>query len=143
MRFEKLGVAFEYPDAWSLDVDTDVAGQSGITVAAPGGAFWTVCTYGDEVDPDRCTAAVAEQMRREYSDLDVDAADDEIAGRRLSGYDFNFTCLDLTNTASVRSLAHAGRVHVVFCQAEDGEWERVSPVFEAMTTSLVRGLPPG
>jgi hypothetical protein len=29
----------------------------------------------------------------------------------------------------------------VFCQADDREWDRVSAVFAAMTTSLVRGLP--
>jgi hypothetical protein len=73
-------------------------------------------------------------------DIDVEPASDTISGQTLPGHDFNFYCLDLTNTAAVRTFSTSSAVHVVFCQAEDREWDRVAPVFAAMTTSLVRGL---
>ena len=57
----------------------------------------------------------------------------------LSGADFNFSYLDLTNTAGVRSLAtHQPPVTSFFSQAEDRDWSRLHHVFRAMTTSFVR-----
>jgi hypothetical protein len=53
----------------------------------------------------------------------------------------NFYCLDLTNTAQVRTLETPDAIYLIICQAEDREWERVSPVFAAITTSFVAALP--
>jgi hypothetical protein len=52
----------------------------------------------------------------------------------------NFYCLDLTNTAQVRTLETPHAIYLLFCQAEDREWDRVAPVFAAITTSFVTGL---
>ena len=64
-----------------------------------------------------------------------------MAGHRLDGSDLNFYCLDLTNTAQVRTLTTPDAIYLILCQAEDREWDEVAPVFDAMTTSFVRGLP--
>lgn len=143
MRFERIGLAFDYPDDWLVEVDADGGGgeNPSVTILTPGGGFWSVSRHPGDVDPHRLTEAVVDQMRSEYQDLDVEATSDTILRHELPGFDFNFYCLDLTNTASVRTLRSPDALHVVFCQAEDREWERVSAVFAAMTTSLVRGLP--
>jgi len=80
-------------------------------------------------------------MRTEYQDLDSEPAGNEIAGHALTGLDINFYCLDLTNTAQVRTLETADSIYLLICQAEDREWERISPVFAAITTSFVTALP--
>ena len=80
-----------------------------------------------------------EQLREEYPDLEAYPASDEIFGSSFSGADFNFSYLDLTNTAEVRCLATATACYVFFCQAEDRDWSRLHHVFRAMTTSFVRG----
>ena len=141
MRFARLGLSFDYPDSWTVDTDDDVEGQAAVTVSAPDGGFWSVITHAAGTDPVSLSTAVRDEMRQEYRDLDSEEATDEIAGRRLTGYDFNFYCLDLTNTAQVRTLALTGATYVFFCQAEDRDWERISHVFAAMTTSFLASLP--
>jgi hypothetical protein len=79
-------------------------------------------------------------MRKEYQDLDSETAADKIGGRPLTGFDLNFYCLDLTNTAQVRTLETPDAIYLLLCQAEDREWERVAPVFAAITASFVAAL---
>jgi hypothetical protein len=145
MRFERMGLAFDYPDDWALELDADGGSEAGgspaVTLLSPGGGFWSVSRHEGDGNARLLAEAVVAQMRSEYQDIDVEAASDTIGGRLLPGFDFNFYCLDLTNTAAVRTLQAPGSLHVVFCQADDAEWDRVAPVFAAMTTSLVRGLP--
>ncbi|RLS34784.1 MAG: hypothetical protein DWH79_03685 [Planctomycetota bacterium] len=93
-------------------------------------------------DPDQLATAVVRQMQHEYQDLDIARATETLAGHALEGYDFNFYCLDLTNTAMVRTVSTTNSIHLIFCQAEDREWERVEPIFAAITASLVRRLAP-
>jgi len=139
MHFDRFGLAFDFPDDWAIEVDD---GETSVTSFSPGGGFWTVSAYADAEEPADLAAAVADQMRREFEDLDVEPAAEEVDGRRLDGFDFNFYCLDLTNTATVRAFESEGRSYVVFCQADDREWERIAPIFAAMTASFLRGIPP-
>ena len=145
MRFERMGLVFDYPDDWALELDADGGSEAGgspvVTLLSPGGGFWSVSRHDGDGNARLLAEAVVAQMRSEYQDIDIEAASDSIGGHLLPGFDFNFYCLDLTNTASVRTLQAPGSLHVVFCQADDREWDRVATVFAAMTTSLVRGLP--
>ncbi len=52
-----------------------------------------------------------------------------MAGHELVGYDLAFYCLDLTNTAHVRSLRVAHTTYTIYCQAEDREYEQLKKVF--------------
>ena len=140
MHFASFGLEFDYPDNWSVDTDAGEAESSAVTAIAPDGGFWSVSVHPAGTDTESLAEAVSRQMQEEYRDLDIEAADDEVAGRPLAGFDFNFYCLDLTNTAHVRALATPTATYVVFCQAEDREWDRISPVFAAMTASFVRSL---
>lgn len=140
MRFHRLGIDFSYPDSWSVDTDDAREGAVAVTVYAPDGGFWSVSGHAPGGRPAALAQAVVDQMRGEYRDLDVESAADEVGGHALRGFDMNFYCLDLTNTAQVRTLATPTAVWLLFCQAEDREWDRVAPVFAAMTESFVRGL---
>ena len=142
VQFNRFGMAFEYPDGWAVDTDDAQSGRVAITVYSPEGGFWSVSGHAGGGPPDELTAAVVRQMREEYTDLDAEPAADEVAGLALAGFDLNFYCLDLTNTAQVRTLETPAAVWLIFCQAEDREWDRIAPVFAAMTTSFVRGLGP-
>ncbi len=143
MRFDRFGLAFDYPDNWSVEAD-DAEGQAvAVTVYAPEGGFWSVSGHAPGGDAVKLSAAVVDEMRQEYQELDSEAAETVAAGRALPGYDMNFYCLDLTNTAQVRTLETPTAIYLLFCQAEDREWERVAPVFAAMTASFVGGHPAG
>ena len=138
MRFERFGISFDYPDGWDIDVgDGD---HAAVTVFTPEGGFWSVSGHAAGGRADELAAAVERQMREEYRDLDAETVTEEIGGHHTDGVDMNFSFLDLTNTAQVRAVTLPERIWLVFCQAEDREWERVAPVFAAMTASFVGGL---
>ena len=141
MRFNRFGLAFDYPENWSVDTDDSQDRYAAVTVYSPEGGFWSVSGHAPGGDPGELTQAVLGQMRQEYQDLDSEPAGDEIAGHALVGLDINFYCLDLTNTAQVRTLETPDGVYLLICQAEDREWAKISPVFAAMTASFVAALP--
>jgi hypothetical protein len=141
-RFKARGLCFQYPENWTLDEEDAAAGRRTVTVYSPGGAFWSVAMYAEGSDPRELAQAAVEAMRQEYADMDVEPADETLADRRLAGYDMNFFCLDLTNSAGVRCLRNGRTTYAVFYQAEDRDFERLAEVFRAITTSLIAELRP-
>ena len=55
-----------------------------------------------------------------------------MAGQDLTGYDMNFYCLDLTNTAQVRTYSTPEAAYVIFCQAEDRELRQIEKIFQVI-----------
>jgi hypothetical protein len=140
MRFDRFGLAFDYPDNWSVDTADAADRYATVTVYAPEGGFWSVSGHAPGGNPEELAAAVVGQMREEYRDLDSEPATEIVSGRTLRGQDMNFYGLDLTNTAQVRTLETPQAVYMIFCQAEDREWEQIAAVFAAMTTSFVTAV---
>ena len=140
MRFARLGLVFDHPDNWTVDVDDAAGNQVAVTAYAPEGGFWSVSAHEPGGPPLELAAAVVQELRSQYPELDSEAAADEVRGRVLRGFDVNFYCLDLTNTAQVRTLETPAALYLLHCQAEDREWEATAAVFAAMTASFVAGL---
>lgn len=140
MRFDRFGLAFDYPDNWSVDTDDSQDRYATVTVYSPEGGFWSVSGHAAGGDPAALAETVLAEMRREYQDLDSEPASERIGPHSLEGLDMNFYCLDLTNTAQVRTVETLGGIYLFFCQAEDREWDRIAPVFAAMTASFLQAL---
>ncbi|MBM4020999.1 MAG: hypothetical protein FJ284_01930 [Planctomycetes bacterium] len=140
MHFERFGLAFDHPDNWAVDTSDAEGRFATVTVYSPGGAFWSVSGHAAGGDPAELVDGVVTEMRREYRELDVEPAEDLVAGHRLAGYDLTFYCLDLTNTTLVRTLETDGAIYLILCQAEDREWDEVARVFAAITWSFVAAL---
>lgn len=138
--FDNLGISFQYPDNWQLDEAEVRAGQSAVTVFSPGGAFWSVAIHSSSTDPERTVQAAMNALRREYDSLEAEEISQTINGHALHGFDLNFFCLDLTNTATIRSTKVNGVTYTIYCQAEDREYATIQRVFEAMTLTLLRSL---
>jgi len=139
-KFDKMGISFQYPENWTLDEEDALQGRDSVTVYTPGGGFWSVAVHPSTTDPDQLAQAAVDAMRQEYDSLEVEGAHEAVEGYELKGYDLNFYCLDLINTARVRCVRAGGGVYSVFCQAEDREFDQLALVFQAMTTSLLGGL---
>ena len=137
MHFNRFGLAFDYPENWSVDTDDSRDRYATVTVYSPEGGFWSVSGHAPGGDPRELSAAVVVQMKKEYQDLDSEEAIDDVGAQELPGFDMNFYCLDLTNTARVRTLETPDAIYLIVCQAEDREWDEISPVFDAMTMSFV------
>lgn len=134
--FDKFGIKFLYPDDWTLEVSTD-EDEAGATVYSPGGAFWSVVVRGGEEEPAELANVAVVAISDEYTDVDTEPAEETIAGQELVGYDLNFYCLDLTNTAQIRACNRDGRTLLMIWQAEDREYAEVVKIFRAITTSLL------
>jgi hypothetical protein len=139
-RFDHLGISFQYPENWQLDQADAMQGAPSVTVYSPGGAFWSVMIHPRSADPARLAKAATDAMRQEYEELEAEPVNETLAGHDAVGYDLNFYYLDLTNTASVRSLRTRRQTYTIFYQAEDREFNEVEKVFQAITVSLMDGL---
>jgi len=139
-KFQRLGISFEYPENWTLDEQDAIAGQRSVTVCSPGGAFWSVAEHPRATEPERLAKAAVEAMKQEYEDVEVEAAQETIAGREMIGYDMHFFYLDFLNAASVRCLRTRRTTYTVFYQAEDRDFDKLHMVFRAITTSFLNSL---
>ncbi len=139
-EFRDMGIAFQYPDNWTLDDEEVLEGRRSVTVFSPTGAFWSISIHPRSTNPLALAKEAVEAMRDEYVDPDVEEIHENISGHELVGYDLNFFVMDLTTTARIRCLRTRRATYVVFCQAEDEDLVRVGRVFEAITTSLLRSL---
>ena len=82
MRFDRIGLVFDYPDDWTLELDADGGSEAGgsptVTLLSPGGGFWSVSRHDGYGNARLLAEAVVAQMRSEYQDIDVAAASDTI-----------------------------------------------------------------
>lgn len=132
-------LCFSFPESWKLDKSESSNEADSISVVSPEGGFW--CVRRDLRDTGN--KAVLEQavaaMREIYPELEVEHVVDHVSGAELIGMDMHFFCLDLTGTASVRVWQAVTGKYVIFSQAEDEQLEQLKPIFNAITTSLIRG----
>jgi hypothetical protein len=135
--FDKLGIHFQYPENWTVEMDSAGAGRQTVSVYSPEGAFWTVMRHSADTDPVELAQTALLAMQNEYDELDSETAREQIGEVELVGFDLNFYCLDLTNTAWIRVGITKTATYLLICQAEDREFERISVVFRAMMTSLL------
>jgi hypothetical protein len=136
--FDQYGIHFQYPENWTLEADEQTPAQQSVSVYSPGGAFWSVVSHRRRDDPKELAETALGVMQREYQDLDTEEVHEQVEGVEMVGYDLNFFCLDLTNTALVRAFRTHASSYLVICQAEDREFERLGDVFRAITASLLR-----
>jgi hypothetical protein len=141
--FKKYGVSFQYPENWSLDEEEmeELPEENHVvTVYSPGGAFWSVTVHPRNSNAKKLAAAAVKAMKEEYEQVEVEDVEEACLDKELIGHDFNFIYLDLTNTAQIRGLERPEATYMIFCQAEDREFEIIRKVFQAMTISFLQGL---
>lgn len=139
--FQQDGVRFAYPENWTLENPPDNEAQSEeaqlqVTVSSPGAAFWSLTRYSGLRDLRELADQGLQAMQSEYPALESDPADEVYDGTPIVGYDMNFYCLDLTNSAQIRVFHQGASTLILLSQAEDREFEHVEAVFRAMTVSL-------
>lgn len=135
--YDKMGIRFQYPENWTLEEEDALSGSGAVSVYSPGGAFWSIAIHPRFESPQRLIDAALKAMREEYEGLESEEVQEEVAGHEMLGYDLHFICLDLTNTSRIRCCHTDDATYLLFCQAEDREFESIEAVFQAMTVSLL------
>ncbi len=140
--YDKSGLHLAYPENWTLEETSDTSASEEepkvqLTISSPNTAFWTLALFRGLHDLPGIVEQVIGALLAEYPDLEQSPIEESIAGQTLVGQEVNFMCLDLTNTARVRACHRDGTTLLLFSQSEDRELERVGPVLEAITMSLL------
>lgn len=136
--YDHQGVRFAYPENWKIEHGEDEEATLQVTVASPHTAFWSLSIYPGLRNTRALLDEVLQAMQAEYPDLESNSADEIIDGLQIVGFDLDFICLDLTNTARARVFHRDQNTCLLLCQAEDREFEQIEQVFRAMTLSLLQ-----
>ena len=133
--YDRHGITFQYPADWEVS-EQEQGDECLITVSGPGTSFWSVGLFRDRPSPDLVLETALAAFKDEYPDLDAYDVDDELLSQPTMGYDIEFFCLELVNTARIRSFLAQDFTVLVLCQADDTELESSDPLFEEMSRSL-------
>ncbi|MEX1095796.1 MAG: hypothetical protein WED34_07080 [Planctomycetales bacterium] len=136
------GVRFHYPDDWSLAEDRLEAGVC-ITVAGEGTSFWSISLYEERPRPEDVIDSAVEAFREEYDELDAYSVEARLAGVPNAARDLEFVCLDVLNTACLRSFPAADATAFVLYQGSDRDLEETREALERISASLVCNVPEG
>ncbi len=138
--FEQSGLRFEYPENWTLDEASEDQLEQ-VVVSSPNTGFWHLTKYPHDVALESVFDEALAALRTEYEGMETEPAGDlDVEDHSLMGFNVYFICLDLTNTCWLRGFQTEEATYLLLCQAEDREFPQVSPVFQAMLASLLRGL---
>lgn len=138
--YDRHGITFQYPADWEVS-EQEQGDECLITVSGPGTSFWSIGLFRDRPHPDLVLETALAAYKDEYPDLDSYQAEDEILDQPTNGYDLEFFCLELVNTARVRSFLANDFTVLIMCQADDTELQASEPIFDEMTKSLDCELP--
>lgn len=133
--YEDHGVRFCYPLGWELQ-EQPLEGGVTISVNSPGTSFWSVSLDFNGPDPQQMLQAAVRAFREEYTELDAYPVEAEICHRRTAGRDLEFVCLDMLNSAGLRSFRTGEFTVLILFQGTDDELEQTRDVLEAITSSL-------
>jgi hypothetical protein len=137
--FDDLGIRFEYPDDWELEVvDDDSDGdRATVTVqAADGLAFAMLTLDGDRPAPAELIDEALGAMREEYPNLEAVDSLETIGGHPAVGHDLEFLALDMPNSCVIRAFRTARRTILVFCQWSELDDEDLGPTMALLRKSL-------
>ncbi len=140
--YDQSGLHLAYPENWTLEETLAATANEDeptiqLTISSPNTAFWTLALFDGQHDLSGIVEQVVGALLAEYPDLEQAPLEEAIAGQSLVGQEVNFICLDLTNTAQVRACHRDDTTLLLFSQSEDRELEKVGPVLEAITMSLL------
>lgn len=133
-KYEGLGFSLLYPETWRVDEDPDARS---VNLETPTGAFLSL-TLSDHLQADFERAQKA--MEAEYDEVELEAAEVELAGHTLTGITQRFVFLDLIITSQLLKLETDSKKYLVQIQGEDREIEATLPVFHAILTSMCQSL---
>ena len=135
-QFGGLGIRFRYPDEWTLSEELG-DDEATITVSSPESAFWSVTVLRHRPDPEEVLQASVEVFEDEYAERDVSMHEVTLANRPASAADIDFVCLELTNSAYLRSFRTGQFTVLVLYQLTDEDVDEQQSTLEAISDSLI------
>jgi len=134
--YDRHEIRFAYPDNWVLSEEYQGSDSHCVTLQSPGSAFWMLQAIAADKSNESLATETLRSVKQEYGDVEVVRTEEDIQGKPSIGYDLHFYCLDFIVSAQIRCFTLNERSCVLLYQAEDMEFDRIAPVFAAITASL-------
>jgi len=137
LHYRKAGIRFLYPENWRITDEQLDSSPLSVSVQSPESGFWQLMVYDPHVEPRSLVEQVLTSMRAEYEGVESAVIHDQFADVESLGYDMCFYCLDFLVNARALATRALGKTLLILWQAEDREFDRLEPVFRAITLSLL------
>lgn len=139
--YDRHEIRFVYPDNWELSEEYQGSDSHCVTLQSPGSAFWMLQAVTSSKSLESLATETLRSVKQEYGEVEVLRVDEDIEGIPSLGYDLYFYCLDFLVSSKIRCFTRFDRSCVLLYQAEDTEFDRMLPVFAAITASLFGARP--
>lgn len=130
------GVQFRYPGFWELSEESS-EGSVTVSVATGETAFWCVTLMSDRPPVDEVLRTTRQTYETEYPELDIYEVNESISAYETRGFDVEFVCLELLNTAVIRAFRTGRFTVLILFQGLDDELTEVRGGLEMISQSLV------
>ncbi len=135
--FNEYGISFEYPDDWELSKVVDEKnGEIQIGVAGADSSFWMISLFLVDIPAEDLLKKSLEVFQEEYDELDVYDTKARLAGKECPGYDVEFVCSELINSAFLRVLKTSLFTAFILYQGTDQDLQNSLKDLEAISLSL-------
>lgn len=135
--YRNLGIEFMYPENWTLSQSEGSELPLAIALESPEGSLWMLHVCHAATREADLIEGLMSEFREQYEDFEPTAASQDIVDYHCHGVDAHFYCLDFLVTAQIRVVRTAQHVIGLVSQAESRQFDKQSPVFAAMLTSLL------
>ena len=133
-RFCEHGIAFMYPENWTVESPEEPGWPFTVSAHSPDGAFWQL-TADRATNTDLLDQVVA-AIQQQYEGVELSPVTREIGDERFDGIELNFYVLDFVVTAVALNCSTADNARVLMFQAESRDFDKLAGVFDAMSLSL-------
>ena len=135
-------LSFLYPENWILsEADGDESPDElnrQVSLESPGGGLWWMqSSLASERSEDR-VAEVKAALDEQYENIEWNDVQASFHGFACSGCDGFFYSLDLMICARIRAFTTLDRSILILVQSESRELERLGPVYDAISLSLLQ-----
>lgn len=135
-KYARDGIEFQYPENWALEEEPRTGIPRTISVTAAEGAFWSATLYLTNQPLEQLQHQYAETLESEYDEVELDDVEFKLGEETILATDFQFYCLDFLVHARM-IVTTLGRYNLLITwQAEDRDFDKLEPVFMAITFSM-------
>lgn len=139
-QYDRSGLKFMYPENWVLSDQGDAELPRAVSLETPDGGMWSVHVYDAQTDPDFLIKDTVTTLEETYPDLEVTPAEHTFPEFTGTAVDTIFFCLDFLVRIKLTTLQTPDYQIMVWYQAEDRDFDKQSPIFHAVTTSMMQSI---
>ena len=132
-----------YPENWLLTEGGDSPPYQ-VAFESPSGSMWILHAESPETNAQQLIEKTQKTFEAQYEDVEWTPATETFEGFNAIGANGLFYSLDFLVTVKIRAISTDDFTYLLVTQSESRDFDKLEPVFSAMTISLLKSeLPYG